>query len=68
MERTPPSECAATVRGDNDRRSTHDGIGMDGAWYCQRVCEEKFRCGQIRTCQSLSKSLHSSLLIIISLV
>jgi len=51
MEQTLPSERAAAVRGGNDQHSTRDGVGMDGAWYCQRVCEGTSRCGSIRTCQ-----------------
>ena len=45
MEWIPPSECVAAARGDNDRHSTHDGIRMDGTWYCQRVCQGTSRCG-----------------------
>ena len=32
MENTPPSECAAAVRRDNDRESVRDGIGVDDKW------------------------------------
>ena len=68
MERTSPSECVAAVGGGNDQRSTRDGIGMDGEWYCQQVCEGTFGCGSIRACQFFSNSLHPNFLITVSLV
>jgi len=68
MERTSPSECTLAIRGGNDQHSARDGIGMDGEWYHQRVCEGTSSCGQIRARKFLLESLHSNLLITVSLV
>ena len=35
----PSSERSPAVRRDNIRQSVRDGIGMDGEWEHQRVCE-----------------------------
>ena len=41
MEGPPSSERAATNRRDDDRDLVRDGIGADGKWEHQLVCESE---------------------------
>ena len=43
MEGPPSSERAAIVWRDDGKASIRDGIGVDGTWEHQRVCEEASR-------------------------
>ena len=44
LEHPPPSKCVATGRCNDDQASVCDGIGVDGEWEHQHVCEGKPQC------------------------
>ena len=51
MEDPPPSEYTTAVRCDNVCGPASDGIGVDGAWNHQSVCEGESQCGSIGACE-----------------
>ena len=58
MESPPSSECAATVRCDDDRGSVHNGLRVDGKWYHHRVCEGTCRCRSYGACMFFNQCPH----------
>ena len=48
----PSSKHTAVVRRDSLRESVRDGIGMDGEWEYQRVCEGTCRRESFVACMS----------------
>jgi len=49
LEVSPSSKRAAPLGRYNDRELVRDGIGMDGEWEHQQVCEGESRSGSIWT-------------------
>jgi len=50
MEVSPSSQRAAPLRHYNDRESVRDGVGVDGEWEHQRICEGETPRGSTGTC------------------
>jgi len=67
MEHSSSSERVATVRRDNDRGPVCDGVGVDGEWERQRVCEGTSPCESTEACMSPIRSPRLILTIIQSL-
>ena len=53
MEGPSSSERVAAVRCDDDRESVCDGIGVDGKWEHQPVCEGRCQRGSVGACMFL---------------
>ena len=49
LESTSASEHITTTRGDNDRGSVCDGIGVDDKRKHQTVCDGTSECESVRT-------------------
>ena len=60
MECPSSPECVAPARGDSDRGSVCDGVGMDGKREHQLVREGKSQRGSFGTCEFLSMILTSA--------
>ena len=61
MEDPPPSEHTTAVRCDNVCGPASDGIGVDGAWNYQSVCEGERRCGSVGACEFFVHGSYSHL-------
>ena len=57
MEDPPASKRATVNRSDDVRCSVRDGIGLDGEWKYQRLCEDKPECKSDRAGELFIESL-----------
>ena len=57
MEDSPASKRATVNRSDDVRCSVRDGIGLDGKWKHQRLCEDKPECKPDRAGKLFIESL-----------
>ena len=57
MESPPASECAAVNRSDDVRYSVRNGVGLDGEWKYQRLCEGTPGCKSDRAGKMFIESL-----------